>query len=154
MLNQEITMERKDTHSHLLDSFCKFTLQINSKANNIASHRELGMWPFIIPILKSSFKFYMRAKCSDHNYLLNSAFRSQLNIKHSSISNLRLIAQYLNGDNILSADIRNKQVLNGLTHDFVNKVRCIKLCLMFTYATAASCLYYLKITSCQNIKPS
>ena len=117
-------LERKDTHSHLLDSFCKFTLQINSKANNIASRRELGMWPFIIPILKSSFKFYMRAKCSDHDSLLNSAFRSQLNIEHSSISSLRSIAQYLNGYNLLSADIRNKQVLNGLTNDFVKKVRC------------------------------
>ena len=66
----------------------------------------------------------MRAKCSDHDSLLNSAFRSQLNIEHSSISNLGSIAQYLNGDNLLSADIRNKQVLNGLTNDFVKKVRC------------------------------
>ena len=63
----------------------------NSKVNNIASRREFGMWPFIIPILKSSLKFYMRAKCSDHNFLLNNAFRSQLNIKHSSTVQITFI---------------------------------------------------------------
>jgi len=113
----------KDIHSQLLNSFCKSTLQVNSKANNIASRRELGIWPFMIPILKASFKFYMRTKYSDHNSLLNHAFRSQLNIEHSSISNLRSIVQVLNCNDHITADMRNKPVIKSLAQDLVNKLR-------------------------------
>lgn len=115
----------KDTHFQLLNSFCKFTLQVNSKTNNIASLRELGMWPFIFPILKASFKFYMRAKYSEHNSLLNSAFRSQLNITHSSVSNLRSIVQSLNCSDHITTGKGNKQAINELTQNLVNKFRRI-----------------------------
>ena len=54
-------LSSKGVHANLLNSFAKF-----SKTNNVASLRELGIWPFIIPIIKASFKFYIRAKYSEH----------------------------------------------------------------------------------------
>ena len=94
LLTQLLSM--RGIHANLLNSFSKFTLQVNSKTNNIASLRELGIWPFIIPIIKASFKFYIRVKHSEQSTLLNSAFRSQLDIPNSSIYNLKIIAESLN----------------------------------------------------------
>ena len=56
----------------------------------------MGIWPFIIPIIKASFKFHIRAKYSEQGSLLNMAFHAQNKLPNSSIYNLQSIANSLN----------------------------------------------------------
>lgn len=136
-------LSMKGVHANLLNSFSKFTLQVNSKTNSIASLRELGIWPFIIPIIKAAFKFYIRAKYSEHGSLLNSAFRSQVNIPNSSIYNLQHIANSLNFNlnvhisnfNSFSIKGRGLKLENEikLCYDNISKehiIKSSKLCLL------------------------
>ena len=117
---------KKNVHSNLVNSFCKFTLQVHSKTSNVACQRELGVWPFVIPIIASTLKFYLRAKHSEKTSLLNCALNSQLKINHSSSHNIEQIANMMNC-NLMSDNTKMAIKKVGTTIQNKLRVNCEKV---------------------------
>ena len=82
---------------------CKQSLDLNKYATNLAVLGELGRFPFIISIITSILKFWLRVRKLDNSVLVKKAFLDDtklcINGKPSFISQMVMLFTFVGLDN-------------------------------------------------------
>lgn len=81
IFNISLPMER------LHNKFCKFILQVSSKASNLACLLELGRYPLLLTCIKHMLKYWERIKQMPKNTLLNEAYSLGTQLDNNNIPN-------------------------------------------------------------------
>ena len=75
----EKSMESKHERLHL--HFCKYILNVNRKATNMAVYGELGRYPLYISIWKQTVKYLEYIQCSKDDSLVKAAYEEAYKYK-------------------------------------------------------------------------
>ena len=96
IFNSGLPMEK------LHNKFCKYLLQVNCKASNLACILELGRHPILLTSIKQMLKYWLKIKTKNENTLVHEAYRLGIEMDGKGILNwvsgMKRILQYLEMD--------------------------------------------------------
>ncbi len=82
----------KFPHERMHKKWAKYILGVNNKSTNIAISAELGLYPLILEIINTAFKYWFRMSNTRTNSLLHDSYKSNMqSVRNGEVCCLSLL---------------------------------------------------------------